>query len=150
MHETSPPLVGRSRQPEAEIAHLSVGFDDARGDEVEPERRSIGLDQRGLVVDRKLERRATVAPGARRRDHEQDRGDTTHASTLGGSLVHLSSGAMTCDSCGREADADDGLAPVRRKYVKPGAWDEKPSERVMADLERWCFACLTHYPHEPA
>jgi hypothetical protein len=54
---------------------------------------------------------------------------------------------MICESCG--ADADE-LHPVRRKYVTAGSWDQEPSERVLDDVERWCFACLTHYPHEPA
>jgi hypothetical protein len=22
-------------------------------------------------------------------------------------------------------------------------------ERVLDDVEQWCFACCTHYPHEP-
>ena len=54
---------------------------------------------------------------------------------------------MTCESCGAETDE---LHPVRRKYVTPGSWDQDAGERVVDDVERWCFACLTHYPHEPA
>ena len=54
---------------------------------------------------------------------------------------------MTCESCG--ADADE-LYPVHRKYVTVGSWDQEATERVLDDIERWCFACLTHYPHEPA
>lgn len=54
---------------------------------------------------------------------------------------------MTCDSCG--TDADD-LHRVHRKYLTPGSWDHDAGERVVDDVERWCFACLTHYPHEPA
>ena len=53
---------------------------------------------------------------------------------------------MTCESCGAEVDQ---LSEVRRKYVTPGGWDQEPSERVLDESERWCFACLTHYPHEP-
>lgn len=54
---------------------------------------------------------------------------------------------MICDSCG--ADVVE-LHDVHRKYVAPAAWDREPSERVLDEVERWCFACLTHYPHVPA
>ena len=54
---------------------------------------------------------------------------------------------MTCESCGAEADQ---LQSVRRKYVVPGDWDQEPSERVLDDVEQWCYSCLTQYPHEPA
>ena len=53
---------------------------------------------------------------------------------------------MTCESCGAESDQ---LHPVRRKYVAAADWDQEPSERVLDEVEHWCFACLTHYPHEP-
>ncbi len=55
--------------------------------------------------------------------------------------------ALICESCG--ADADE-LHPVRRKYVTIGSWDQKAGERVVDEVERWCFSCLTQYPHEPA
>jgi len=54
---------------------------------------------------------------------------------------------MTCESCGGEVAE---LHPVHRKYVTPESWDREPSEKVLDEVERWCFACLTHYPHEPA
>jgi hypothetical protein len=54
---------------------------------------------------------------------------------------------MTCDSCGADEEI---LTPVHRKYVTPEAWDTPGSERVLAEVERWCYPCLTHYPHEPA
>lgn len=54
---------------------------------------------------------------------------------------------MTCESCGAD---DDGLVPVRRKYVTGGSWDTERTERVLADVEQWCFPCRTQYPHEPA
>lgn len=54
---------------------------------------------------------------------------------------------MTCESCGAETDR---LQAVHRKYVVAADWDQEPSERVLDEVERWCFACLTHYPHEPA
>ena len=53
---------------------------------------------------------------------------------------------MTCESCGADTDR---LQAVHRKYVVAAAWDQEPSERVLDEVERWCFACLTHYPHEP-
>ena len=54
--------------------------------------------------------------------------------------------AGTCESCGRE-DAD--IVDVHRVYVTPEAWDQEGKEEVQADVERWCFSCRTHYPHEP-
>lgn len=59
------------------------------------------------------------------------------------SVVHFG----TCDSCG--ADARD-LAPVRRVYVTPEAWDTDEKIDVIDEIERWCFPCRTHYPHQPA
>lgn len=54
---------------------------------------------------------------------------------------------MSCDSCG----ADEAeLEPVHRKYVTAASWDQDRAERVLDDVERWCFSCLTQYPHEPA
>lgn len=54
---------------------------------------------------------------------------------------------MNCDSCAGDATE---LYAVHRKYVTPAAWDQEPDERVLDDVERWCYSCLTHYPHEPA
>ena len=50
-----------------------------------------------------------------------------------------------CDSCG--ADVDD-LTRVRRHYVTPESWDTPGKVQVVDEVERWCFACRTHYPHE--
>lgn len=65
-------------------------------------------------------------------------------------------GPLTCDSCG--APADD-LAPVRRVYVTPAAGDPAVAEAgdeahpervdVVDGIERWCFPCRSHYPHQP-
>ena len=52
----------------------------------------------------------------------------------------------TCDSCGFDADE---LWAVHRVYVTPQAWDTPGSEKVLDDVEQWCFACLSHYPHQP-
>ena len=54
---------------------------------------------------------------------------------------------QACGSCGVEGDA---LYPVRRMYVTPEAWDTPGSSRTLEEVERWCYACCTHYPHEPA
>lgn len=51
----------------------------------------------------------------------------------------------TCESCGVE---DELVTPVRRKYL--AAPDGSTPERVLDEVERWCVACLTNYPHEPA
>lgn len=56
-------------------------------------------------------------------------------------------GPVNCDSCAGDATE---LYAVHRKYVTPAAWDQEPDERVLDDIERWCYSCLTHYPHEPA
>jgi len=53
----------------------------------------------------------------------------------------------TCDSCGAEGDE---LVAVRRHYVTPEAWDTPGRIDVVPDVERWCFPCRTHYPHETA
>ncbi|HEX8581184.1 MAG TPA: hypothetical protein VF640_02595 [Acidimicrobiales bacterium] len=50
-----------------------------------------------------------------------------------------------CDSCG--GDADD-LVAVRRVYVTPAAWDEPERVDVQDEVERWCFPCRAHYPHQ--
>lgn len=54
---------------------------------------------------------------------------------------------MTCESCGA---TEDELTPVHRKYVTPGDVDTNTTERVLSEVERWCFSCLTQYPHVPA
>jgi hypothetical protein len=53
----------------------------------------------------------------------------------------------TCDSCG-EVDCDDLLA-LHRLYVTPEAWDTEGKVTRVDDVERWCAACRTHYPHVP-
>ena len=53
--------------------------------------------------------------------------------------------AATCDSCGRD---EAELVAVHRVYVVPEAWDTPGSEKTLAEVEHWCFACRTHYPHE--
>ena len=52
-----------------------------------------------------------------------------------------------CDSCGRDEPGADVVA-VHRAYVTPGAWDAEERVDVQAEVERWCFACRSHYPHQ--
>jgi len=52
---------------------------------------------------------------------------------------------MTCESCG---GLEDELAPVHRWYVLTD--EGHRTERVLPEVERWCFSCLTQYPHVPA
>jgi hypothetical protein len=52
----------------------------------------------------------------------------------------------TCESCGRD---DEELHAVRRVYVTPDTWETEGSTRTLDEIEQWCFACCTHYPHEP-
>ena len=57
-----------------------------------------------------------------------------------------------CENCARP-DAD--LAPVHRMYVVAAAWDAEiigeivgeASEKVLDDVETWCFSCRSLYPH---
>lgn len=53
---------------------------------------------------------------------------------------------MACDSCGAD---DDELTAVHRVYVTPEAWDTEGKVEVMPEVERWCYVCRTHYPHQP-
>ena len=55
--------------------------------------------------------------------------------------------AAACDSCGAEGEV---LTSVRRTYVTPESWDTPASARTLDDVERWCFACRSHYPHDDA
>jgi len=50
-----------------------------------------------------------------------------------------STGPAVCESCARE---DDDLVAVRRVYLSEG----EPT--VLPQVELWCFACRTMYPHE--
>ena len=52
----------------------------------------------------------------------------------------------SCDSCGH--DTDD-LERVHRVYVVPESWDTPGSVTVEPGVERWCYPCRTHYPHQP-
>lgn len=51
----------------------------------------------------------------------------------------------TCESCDR---VDGDVQPVRRVYVTPESWDQEGKAEVQPDIERWCFSCRSHYPHE--
>ena len=53
--------------------------------------------------------------------------------------------AGTCASCG--SDATD-LVAVHRVYVTPADWDREEKVEVVDDVERWCWPCRTHYPHQ--
>ena len=52
----------------------------------------------------------------------------------------------TCDSCGA---ADETLSNVQRVYFAD-APDGSPTDRVDDEIEAWCPACVTTYPHTPA
>ena len=52
-----------------------------------------------------------------------------------------------CDSCGRDEPEAD-LRAVHRVYVTPEAWDTEGKVEVVDEVERWCFACRSHYPHQ--
>jgi len=51
-----------------------------------------------------------------------------------------------CESCG-EVGCDD-LVTLQRLYVQP---DRDGADAIVFrvdDIERWCAACRTHYPHQ--
>jgi hypothetical protein len=50
-----------------------------------------------------------------------------------------------CESCGRE---DEEVVSVRRVYVTPETWDTEGKVDVVDEIEHWCFACRSHYPHQ--
>jgi len=50
-----------------------------------------------------------------------------------------------CDSCGRE---NEEVVAVHRVYVTPEAWDTEEKIDVQDEIEHWCFACRSHYPHQ--
>lgn len=56
-----------------------------------------------------------------------------------------SAAPVLCTSCGRD---DEELAAVHRVYVTPEAWDTPGKVDVQDEVEHWCFACRTQYPHE--
>jgi len=51
----------------------------------------------------------------------------------------------TCESCGRDGEQ---LRAVHRVYVTPDSWDSEGKTTRLEEVEWWCFACCTHYPHE--
>jgi hypothetical protein len=52
-----------------------------------------------------------------------------------------------CDSCGRD---DEEVTAVHRVYITPEAWDTEGKVDVVEELEHWCFACRSIYPHQEA
>jgi len=60
-------------------------------------------------------------------------------------VVEATPNADLCESCGR---GDEELVEVHRVYITPAAWDTEERIEVVADTERWCFVCRTHYPHQ--
>ena len=55
--------------------------------------------------------------------------------------------SLTCESCGAD---ESRLFAVQRRYVMPESWESQGSDRVLDEVEQWCFACCSHYPHVPA
>lgn len=52
----------------------------------------------------------------------------------------------TCQSCG-QGDCDD-LVTLQRLYLRAGRGDGEAEVLRTDDIERWCAACRTHYPHQ--
>ena len=38
---------------------------------------------------------------------------------------------------------------MHRVYVTPETWDTEGKVEVVDEVERWCFVCRSHYPHQP-
>ena len=72
---------------------------------------------------------------------------TNRLAAVDGGVATLARVTGTCDSCGRE-EAEADLEEVHRVYVTPEAWDTPGRVQVVDEVERWCFACRAHYPHE--
>ena len=36
---------------------------------------------------------------------------------------------------------------MHRRYVTPDDWDTPGRDVALDEVEHWCIACLTHYPH---
>ncbi|HMQ25086.1 MAG TPA: hypothetical protein PKA98_03795, partial [Acidimicrobiales bacterium] len=52
-----------------------------------------------------------------------------------------------CTLCGRD---DEELFAIHRVYVTPEGWDTPGRADVQDEVEHWCFACRSQYPHEDA
>jgi len=78
----------------------------------------------------------TTAPTAASTRHDT-------AVTVGVSVLDVPV-TSSCDSCGAE---EDELYAVHRQYVTPAEWDTPGREVTLDEVERWCYSCLTHYPH---
>ena len=37
---------------------------------------------------------------------------------------------------------------MHRVYVTPESWDTEGKVDVVDEIERWCFVCRSHYPHQ--
>ena len=57
----------------------------------------------------------------------------------------MASGSERCESCGGVAS---DAAPVHRVYVTPAAWDTEERVEVVDEVEHWCSACRSQYPHQ--
>ena len=62
-------------------------------------------------------------------------------------MIPRMTATQPCDSCGRDEPSTD-LQAVHRVYVTPEAWDTEGKVDVVDEVERWCFSCRTHYPHQ--
>ena len=82
-------------------------------------------------------RSAAAAGGEDHRDH---RPEPAHEATVASGPV-----IGRCESCGRD---DEELTAVHRVYATPESWEAPATVQRLDEVEHWCFACLSHYPHE--
>ena len=81
---------------------------------------------------------SAAAPGGE--DHRHHPPEPAHEATVAsGSVIGR------CDSCGRDGEE---LTAVHRIYATPESWEAPATVQRLDEVEHWCFACLSHYPHE--
>ena len=81
---------------------------------------------------------STAAPTGE--DHRHHHPEPAHEATVASGPV-----IGRCDSCGRD---DEELTAVHRIYATPESWEAPATVQRLDEVEHWCFACLSHYPHE--
>lgn len=53
-----------------------------------------------------------------------------------------------CDNCASPARDSTDVAAVHRVYLTPAAWDTEEKIEVLDEVEHWCSACRSVYPHQ--
>jgi len=122
----------------AVVAGPGTAPDDATADESDP----------GTVVIAAVEAGPPPSPPPPHATTDITSGAVTrrdrHRRTVVTVGVSVAGVPVTCESCGA---TEDELHAVHRRYVTPAEWDTPGREVTLDEVERWCYSCLTHYPH---